>query len=425
MPNTQHFNAPVSLLTGGRDRHYTLGIAAALAESGVDLDFVGSDDLESDELRRSPRINVLNLRGEQSTSASFSKKVLRVLAYYFRLLSYAVTARTKIFHILWNNKFELFDRTVLMIFYKILGKKVTLTAHNVNAGQRDGYDSFFNRATLKFQYRLCDRIFVHTNKMKTELIADFGVPAAKVVLIAYGWNNMVPNTALTGFEARQRLGLSSQDKVILFFGHIAPYKGLEFLVEAFDSIANADPSLRLIIAGRPRGPKNYWRQIENQIAKSPHRGRILQKIEFISDVETEIYFKAADVLVLPYVYIFQSGVLFLAYSYGTPALATDVGSLKEDIIEGETGFTCEAGNSAALAQCLQKYFRSNLYRQLEVRRPEIQHFVKEKHSWNPIANIIITAYSQIMRETHPGPVSNIEKDHENALSFDSHSGLQR
>lgn len=423
MASTEHFNKRVSLLTGGRDRHYTLGIASALADSGVNLDFVGSDDLESDELRRSPRIKVLNLRGEQSCNANLAKKALRVLVYYCRLLGYAATTGTKIFHILWNNKFEQFDRTVLMIFYRMLGKKITLTAHNVNAGQRDGYDSFFNRATLKFQYRLCDRIFVHTNKMKEELIADFGVPAEKVVLIAYGWNNVVPNTALTGLEARQRLGLSAQDKVILFFGHIAPYKGVEYLVEAFDSIAPADPSLRLIIAGRPRGPKDYWKQIEKQIANSLHRGQIIQKIEFISDAETEIYFKAADVLVLPYVYIFQSGVLFLAYSYGTPALATDVGSLKEDILEGETGFICEPANSADLAQCLQKYFRSDLYRQLEVRRPEIQHFVKEKHSWNPIANIIITAYSQIIRERHPGPVSNIEKDHENALSFDSHSGL--
>lgn len=426
MTNQKESGALISLLTGGRDRHYTLGFASALADNGQKLDFIGSDDLESEELRNSPRINVLNLRGEQSADAGLLKKVLRVLAYYVRLIRYAATTRTKIFHILWNNKIEFFDRTVLMAFYKIRGKKITLTAHNVNAGIRDGYDSFLNRLTLKFQYRLCERIFVHTNKMKAELVGEFNVPAGKIVLIPYGWNNMVPFTALTGPDARRRLGFSARDKVVLFYGHIAPYKGVEYLIEAFDKIAKEDPSVRLIIAGRPRGPEGYWTQLAASIAASGHSNRITQKIEFISEPDTEFYFKAADVLVLPYVYIFQSGVLFLAYSYGLPAIATDVGSLKEEVLVGQTGFICEPGNAMALAHCIQKYFQSDLYRNLEKRRPEIQDFVKEKHSWNQIANIIITAYSQIVREEKdPGPVSKVQKRHEDALSFDSHSGLQR
>ncbi|HEY1791171.1 MAG TPA: glycosyltransferase family 4 protein [Verrucomicrobiae bacterium] len=425
MTNQKHFDARISVLTAGRDRHYTLGFASSLADAGQKLDFVGSDDLESEELRTSPRVNFLNLRGDQSTGATLPKKTFRVLAYYIRLFRYAATSRAKIFHILWNNKFEFFDRTALMAFYKLLGKKITLTAHNVNAGVRDGYDSFLNRATLKFQYRLCDRIFVHTQKMKADLIGNFDVPAEKVVLIPYGWNNMAPNTTLKGSEARRRLGLTAQDKVVLFYGHIAPYKGVEYLVDAFDAVATEDPSLRLIIAGRPRGPKNYWKQIESRIAAGPHADRIIQKIEYISEADTELYFKAADVLVLPYVCIFQSGVLFLSYSFGLPAIATDAGSLKEEVLEGETGFTCEAGNSAALARCIRKYFQSNLFRQLENRRPEIQHFVREKHSWTKIANIIITAYSQIIRETDPGLDSKIEQDHERALSLNSHSGLQR
>jgi glycosyltransferase involved in cell wall biosynthesis len=425
MTSQKHFDALISVLTAGRDRHYSLGLASALADAGQKIDFIASNDLDSKEFRASPQINFLNLRGDQSTNTALPKKILRVLSYYVRLLRYAATSRAKIFHILWNNKIEMLDRTVLMTFYKLLGKKITLTAHNVNGGKRDGYDSFLNRATLRFQYRLCDRIFVHTNKMKAELIADFDVPAAKVVLIPYGWNNMVPNTALTGLQARRRLDLSPQDKVILFYGHIAPYKGVEHLLEAFDAVANEDPHLRLIVVGRPRGPKSYWTQLAVRIAASRYSDRILQKIEFISEDDTELYFKAADVLVLPYVYIFQSGVLFLSYSFGLPAIATDVGSLKEEVLEGETGFTCESGNSAALARCIQKYFQSHLYRELDARRPDIRNFVKEKHSWNQIANIIITAYSQILHKGKcPGLLSKMENDHE-TLSFDSHSGLQR
>ena len=95
--------------------------------------------------------------------------------YYAKLIRYAATAKPRIFHILWNNKFEFFDRTLLMLYYRLLGKRIVLTLHNVNAGRRDSKDTRLNRLTLRIQYRLADHIFVHTEKMKLELIEEFGV----------------------------------------------------------------------------------------------------------------------------------------------------------------------------------------------------------------------------------------------------------
>src|SRR5580692_13138629 len=103
MTNQKHFDAPVSILTGGRDRHYALGLASALLGSGRKIEFVGSDDLESLELAQSENANVLNLRGDQSLSAGLPKRILRVLAYYVRLIRYATTTRARVFHVLWNN----------------------------------------------------------------------------------------------------------------------------------------------------------------------------------------------------------------------------------------------------------------------------------------------------------------------------------
>src|SRR6266566_10145239 len=138
----------ISLLTGGGDKPYALGMAAALTAAGVSVDFIGSDDLSVPELLNNPRVNFLNLRGDQSSEASLLAKVLRVLSYYAKLVRYAATARPKLFHILWNNKFEFFDRTVLMLYYKLLGKRLVFTAHNVNARKLDGNDSWLNRLTL-------------------------------------------------------------------------------------------------------------------------------------------------------------------------------------------------------------------------------------------------------------------------------------
>jgi glycosyltransferase involved in cell wall biosynthesis len=386
----------VALLTAGRDRPYALGLAAALAATGTRFDFIGSDDVDSPELHGSPQICFRNLRREQSVEAPLPQKVLRVLTYYVRLIGYAFTARPKIFHILWNNKFETFDRTVLMVLYRLLGKKIIFTAHNVNAKARDGGDSFWNRATLKFQYHRCDHIFSHTEKMKSELVAEFGVPPEKVTVIPFGLNSTVPDTVMTGESARQRLGLGPQEKVLLFFGNIAPYKGVDYLVDAFSEVARRLPDCRLIIAGRPKGSEDYWDGLRRKIDASPARDKMVLKIEYVPDEETEIYFKAADVLVLPYTHIFQSGVLFLGYNFGLPAIAADVGSLKEEIVEGRTGFVCQPREAADLARAIEKYFVSDLYAKRPNRRQDIRDFARERYSWSRVAQLTTAVYAQCL-----------------------------
>ncbi|MDR3458984.1 MAG: glycosyltransferase [Verrucomicrobiae bacterium] len=393
-------NPPVhiSLMTGGKDKHYATGLAAALLAAGATFDFTGSNEVDAPELHGDPRVHFYNLRGDQSVDASLPKKAARVLVYYWRLARYAATAQPKVLHILWNNKFEFFDRTLLMLYYRALGKRLVLTAHNINAGERDAADSYFNRLTLKIQYRLCAHIFVHTQKMKEELLADYGVKAERVSVIPLGFYSSVPNTALTPAEAKQKLGLRPDEKAILFFGNIAPYKGVEYLVTAFTELARRDPAYRLIIAGRPKGPPEYWRQLKRQIAESGAADRVLQHIEYIADDEIEAYFKAGDVLVQPYTHIFQSGVLILGFSFGIPVIAADVGSLKEDVIEGKTGLIFEPRNATALELAVENFFAGDLYRNRERTRREIRAHAGENYSWSKVARITTDVYSRLLRK---------------------------
>src|SRR4030095_12541406 len=142
-------------------------------------------------------VKFLNLRGGHRPEASQLAKVLRVLKYYARLIGYAAMAQPKLFHILWNNKFQVFDCTLLMLYYKLLGKKIVFTAHNVNAGKRDLNDSWLNRLSLNIQYRLSDHIFVHSESMKRQLVSEFAIAERKVSAIPFGINNTVPNTAIS------------------------------------------------------------------------------------------------------------------------------------------------------------------------------------------------------------------------------------
>jgi glycosyltransferase involved in cell wall biosynthesis len=128
------------------------------------------------------------------------------------------------------------------------------------------------------------------------------------------------------------------------------------------------------------------------VGDAPDKRGIVMKIEFVPDEETEVYFKAADVLVLPYVHIFQSGVLFLAYSFGLPVLTADVGSMKEDVIEGETGFVFAPQNSDDLAKRLREYFNSPLYKDLDVRRRWISDFANRQYSWDALADATCLVY---------------------------------
>jgi glycosyltransferase involved in cell wall biosynthesis len=386
----------VTLLTGGGDKPYALGLAAALTSAGVSVEFIGSDDLNVPELLNNPRVNFLNLRGDQRPEASPLAKVLRVLSYYAKLILYAATAKPKLFHILWHNKFQFFDRTLLMLYYKSLGKKITFTAHNVNAGKRDLNDSWLNRFSLKVQYRLSDHIFVHTDGMKRELASDFSIPEGKVSVIPFGINNTVPNTTLSTAEAKRRLGVNSGEKTMLFFGNLAPYKGLEYLIAAFAELLKRDRSYRLLIVGNPKGPRSYWSEIRRTIACSGIGDCIVEKVEYVPDEATELYFKAADVLILPYTHIFQSGVLFLGYSFGLPAIAADVGSLPEEIVAGESGFVFKSRDASDLAGKIDQYFESELFRDLETRRTTIKEYANERYSWSKVTAITTTVYSRLL-----------------------------
>jgi glycosyltransferase involved in cell wall biosynthesis len=387
----------VGLLTGGIDKPYAFGLAMALVSRSVSVDFIGSDEVDSPALHGHPNLTFFNLRGDQRSDASLVIKIRRILIYYARLIRYAAAAKPRLFHILWNNKFEKFDRTMLMLYYKLQAKKIALTAHNVNAGKRDGNDSLLNRLTLRIQYRLADHIFVHTERMKAELLKDFGVRAQAVTVIPLGFNNSSPNTSLTSVEARALLDVRDGERTILFFGGIGPYKGLEHLVAAFQRVATLDPLCKLFIVGRPKaGDEKYWDRIRETIRRHPSRDRIIQRIEFVPDEETERYFKAADVLALPYTDVCQSGVLVLGYSFGLPVIATDVGSLSDDIVEGSTGFLCKPGDPADLARTIQRYFESELFRKLHKERPRIRDYAARRHSWDLVSERTLQAYAELL-----------------------------
>jgi len=397
LPNSP-LDIEIGVLTGCKDRPYVFGLAMALASKVVHADIFGGDETDIPELHNAATLRILNFRGSQKPDAGFREKLWKILVYYAALIRYVTDSSPKILHILWNNKFELFDRTILMLYYKTLGKKITFTAHNVNQGKRDAKDSWLNRVTLGIQYRLCDHIFVHTQQMKGELCQHFAVAEKAVTVIPFPINNASPDTGLTSAEAKRRLGLRDCEKAILFFGRVRPYKGIEYLLDAFRLLsANKQANYRLIVAGEAiKGCEEYLREIQSCVGRDFEQDQVILRMQFIPDDEVEVYLKAADVLVLPYKEIFQSGVLFLAYAFGLPVVATDVGSFSKEIVEGSTGFLCQPGDPAEMARAIETYFASDLFKHLSTRRQEIKDYANANHSWDAVAELTCSAYMRML-----------------------------
>lgn len=389
-------NAKISLLTGGDDPSYAIPLLSALASRGLRIDFIGNDAMQYAEALKAGNVRFLNLRGGQDENVPVGRKIERILKYYSKLIKYALQTDSRIFHILWLNKFIYFDRTLLNLYFLLTGKRLVFTAHNINAARRDGVDNAMNRFTLRFLYRIVDHIFVHTEEMRVQLKNEFMIEDSKITVIPFGMNNYVPNSNLTREEARKKQRLSNDDKVALFFGRIAPYKGLENLLMALKRMGADKKNMKLIIAGKiERGNEKYWGNMLKIMEDYGLERSVIKKIGFIPDEEVEVFFKAADVLILPYRRIFQSGLIVLAFHFGLPVIAADVGSLREDIIEGKTGYICRPEDPEDLAAKIEIFFQSDLYRNLENRRGWIREYGEEKHSWDIVGEKTAAVYGAL------------------------------
>jgi glycosyltransferase involved in cell wall biosynthesis len=387
----------VSILNAGGPTDYLYGFVTGLSpQPGMQIEVVDGDTSQA-LFTNIPNVRHFNLRGDNRSPQSFLTKTFRIFFYYIRLLKYVARTRSRVFHIQWDNSFLLFDRTLLLLYYKIYGKKIAYTAHNISKEARDGVETWYHRTSLYALYRLVDSIIVHTEQMKNDLIAVYKISANKIYVVRHGINLLVPKTGLTPLEARRKLGISESAHVVLFFGYIDNYKGTDLLIDAVAQLAKDDPLLVLILAGQFKCSTAYRTSLENHITNLLPTIQIKTLFEFIAPERVEELFIASDCVALPYRRIYQSGVIFLAYRFGIPIVATDVGNFREDIPEGKAGFVCIPNDRSAFAGALQKYFGSELFIEKTQTRARIEKWAEEKYSWHTIGTRTAEIYAEMMK----------------------------
>lgn len=181
-------------------------------------------------------------------------------------------------------------------------------------------------------------------------------------------------------DAKRKLNIPADKKVVLFFGFIRDYKGLDLLIEAMTKL---NDEYVLVIAGEVYGSfEKYERQIEKLCLKD----KVILHVRYIGDNEVPLFFSSADVCVLPYKSATQSGITSIAYHFDLPMIATDTGGLKESIEHNKTGLVVPSPDSGLIANAIQEYFTQNC----KPRFQEEIKLLKNKLSWDSLANAIIS-----------------------------------
>lgn len=263
------------------------------------------------------------------------------------------------------------------------GAAVVWTAHNALPHEHRRY----NARLFRHIYRHVDAVIAHTEPTAARLVNDLGVPASRVHRIAHGGLGRTAAPARNRGAARAALELADDMFVLLFFGRIRPYKGLDVLVAALDQLAGR--RVVAIIAGHDQF---------GEAARLAGRADVRLDLRRVDAETTADYFAAADLVVLPYRAIDQSGVLLLALTYGCAVAATNVGGLGELIQDDKTGFLLPAPDPEALARLIDA-LRHDPARLARIRQG-VTTVLSRDLSWAHLAAQTRAVY-QTLRQTQP------------------------
>ena len=239
---------------------------------------------------------------------------------------------------------------VTLAALKLAGARAVYTAHDVSPLSHRALARLLDQLI----YRLADCVVVHSDADREALLGRFHLAPSKVVVIRHGnYLFFRPDGEGDRAEARRGLGLGETDRVLLFFGFLSWYKGLDVLLRAFRAVRDALPQARLVVVGDPlklgRGGLAACRRLARDLGVEKS---LVLRAEYLPMHEVPPYFVAADCVVLPYREVSQSGVLHLAYAFGRPVVATRVGGFPEAVREEETGLLVPPEDPAALAAAL-------------------------------------------------------------------------
>ncbi len=264
--------------------------------------------------------------------------------------------------------------TILRLVMKNKHTRIIGLADNIIPHEKRPGDKPFT----KYFLGSCDAFITMSEKVMSDLRSiEKSKPAQLVAHPLY--DNF--GAAIAKDVAREKLGIDKKDKVILFFGFIRKYKGLDILLEAMADARIKEAGIKLLVAGEfYEGEKVYQEQID----RLGIRSQLIMRTQFIPDSEVVLYFCAADVVIQPYRNATQSGVTPLAYHYEKPMIVTNVGGLPAMVPDRKSGLVA-AVQPMAIASAILEFYELGEEFFIPHLRSE-----KQKLSWSKLVETIKT-----------------------------------
>ena len=261
--------------------------------------------------------------------------------------------------------------TILRIAKQNRHTKVVCIADNIKPHEKRLGDTSFTKYFIK----PVDAFITMSEKVMSDLKALTTKPSLQVVHPLYdNFGEAVPKV-----EARKLLGLNENEKIILFFGFIRRYKGLDLLLDAMALPSIKDGGIKLLIAGEFYEDRKSYDEL---IAQKHLLPQLILKTDFIPDSMVRYYLSAADFVIQPYRAATQSGVTPLSYHFEKPMLVTNVGGLPDLVPDGKAGLVSEP-NPEAIAYNILKLYELGENFFLPHLRAE-----KKKYSWHNLTGCI-------------------------------------
>jgi glycosyltransferase involved in cell wall biosynthesis len=269
--------------------------------------------------------------------------------------------------------------TILRRIRKNRKTKIVAITDNVLPHEKRPGDRSFTKYFLKS----CDAFVTMSDAVMDDLRKfEKTKPARRVIHPLY--DNF--GEIISKEEARRLLNeklelpINEHEKIILFFGFIRKYKGLDILLRSMADPLIKNSGIRLLIAGEYYEDANTYQKLIEELNIS---AELILKTDFIPDAEVRYYLCAADAVIQPYRHATQSGVTPLAYHFEKPMIVSNVGSFAEHVLHEQTGLVTEP-DPAALAKAIIRFYELGEQYFIPHLRSE-----KKKYSWKNLVNTIL------------------------------------
>lgn len=295
----------------------------------------------------------------------------------FRILKLYLMIRPHVVHV------QECSNPLNLLFFLFHFRPLFTTIHDVNL--HPGTEQSRLTYRRNFVMRILRRYFygtiiVHGEELKNAFLKRYKKAEKDVY--------MVPHGCLFSYLPERCAGIDEEAHTVLFFGRMEKYKGLKYLMEAEPLVSKKIDSFKIVVAGQGEDLNIH----KKGLCLNPH---FEVHDRFIPFDEVPAFFQRSSVVVLPYIEASQSGIVAMAFAFGKPVIATDVGSLGEVVKNGDTGLLVSPGNAESLADAI--IYLLNYSDERKKMGERALRLANTTLSWKNIASITESVYR---RATH-------------------------